>query len=261
VNLIGMFLGAAVLLVFGSLVILFTALAVRRREADRQPAFRPIGAYARLADTVGHAVETGRRLHLSLGTGTLGTPDTTITAAGATLFDQVAPGAAMSDRPPIVTAADGATMLLGRDVLRGVYARHQALERFPPDAAQVVGLSPLSFGAALATLPKDEAVAGTVLMGSVGLEAVLLAEANARAGSPTLAATDNLAAQAMLLPTTTDPVLGEDVYAAGAYVFGAPAHIGSLHAQDVMRLLVAGAILAGVLYRTVSSLAAFAGGG
>ena len=243
------FLPLAVVVLFAGLIAVFTLLA--RRARGRPPSLRPIDAYNSLPQTVGTAVETGKRLHISLGTGSVGQPDTAATLAGITILDQISAYAAVSDRPPVVTTSDGAAALLAQDALRGVYARQNALARYDPNSAQVAGLSRASFGAAQTTLQSDEAVAGTVLIGSIGAEAVLLAEAASRAGITTLAGSDNLSGQAMLYAAADHPVVGEDLYAAGAYAGRAPQHVGSLHAQDVVRLLLAAAIVLGVLGRTL----------
>ena len=155
---------------------------------------------------------------------------------------------------PLVTSADGATMLLAQDTLRNVYARQNALSRYDPYSSQTPGLTPISFGAAQTTLQKDEAVAGTLLIGSVGTEAVLLTEAGQRLGITTLAGSDNPTGQAVLFATADHPLIGEDLFAGGAYVGGAPAHVGSLQAQDILRLLIGGAIVLGVVLRTLSDL-------
>ena len=249
------YLGLAVVVVFAGLLVFFTVRAARRRA--NPPVLRRIEAFHGLPHTVGQAVETGRRLHVSLGTGQLGNTSTAATLAGVALLDQISAAAAVSDKPPIVTTADGGTMLLAQDSLRHVYARQNALARYDPDSSQVAGLTPLSFGAAQTTLQKDAAVAGTVLIGAVGAEAVLLAEAAHREGATTLAGADSPTTQAMLFATADHPLIGEDLFAGGAYVGGAPAHVGSLQAQDVLRLLIGGAIVAGVIVRTVIALPGF----
>jgi hypothetical protein len=256
-------LGLGFVALFAVLIGLFTIQAARRPDAHRP--LRRIPAFDALPQTVGQAVETGRRLHLSVGTGSLGDADTAATLAGLTMVDQLAGAAAISDRPPVVTGADGAAVLLAQDTLRGVYARQNALARYDPESAQVAGLTPLSFGAATTTLQRDEAVAGTVLIGAVGSEAVLLAESAARVGATTLAGATTPAAQAMLFATADQPLIGEDVFAAGAYLGAsgggtAPAaHRASLQAQDWVRLLIAGAILAGTLLSTAADLGRLVG--
>ncbi|MEP7359014.1 MAG: DUF6754 domain-containing protein, partial [Anaerolineales bacterium] len=234
------------------------AFANLARARGAQPrVLRRIDAFQSLPTTVGQAVETGKRLHISLGTGSLGTADTVATVAGLTMLDQISAAAAVSDRPPVVTTSDGAAMLLAQDTLRSVYARQNALSRYDPGSAQVVGLTPISFGAAQTTLPANEAVAGAVLIGSTGSEAVLLAEGGRRSGVTTLAGSDDVATQAMLFATADHPLIGEDLFAGGAYISRQPEFVASLTAQDVMRGLIAAGILVGVLVATMHSLGLF----
>ncbi len=63
-----------------------------------------------------------------------------------------------------------------------------------------------------------------------------------------LGGSDDLAAQAILYASAREPLVGEELYAGGAYLDAGPAHTASLRAQDFIRLgivvvIVAGAIL------------------
>jgi hypothetical protein len=241
--------------VLGLLILALTVFA--RRASARPRVLRPIDGYQNLPATVGQAVETGQRLHISLGSGAVGTADTAITVAGLTVLDQISAAAAVSDRPPVVTTANGPAALMAQDVLQSVYARQNALARYDPESAQVSGLTPISFGAAQTSLPRDEAAAGAVLIGTVGPEAMLLAEAGQRANVTTLAGTDNLTTQAMLFAATDHPLLGEDVFAGAAYIGGRPQHMASLTAQDVARLVISLLVLAGVAVWSLHGLGLF----
>jgi hypothetical protein len=241
--------------VFALLIASLTLLA--SRGSARPRVMRRIDAFQSLPTTVGQAVETGQRLHISLGTGSVGTADTAATVAGLTVLDQISAAAAVSDRPPVVTTSDGAAMLLAQDTLRSVYARQNALARYDPESAQVVGLTPITYGAAQTTLPSDEAVAGAVLIGTVGQEAVLLAEGGQRVGVTTLAGADSASTQAMLFVTADHPLVGEDVFAGAAYIGGQARHVASLTAQDLARIAIAGLIVLGVIIQTVRSLGLF----
>jgi hypothetical protein len=209
-------IGLATVLFFGGMIGIFAMLA--RRKGAKPRGIRTIDAYESLPAAVGAAVETGRRIHISLGSGLIGEVNTAATISGLGVLDQVASVTAISDKPPIVTTADGAAMLLAQDTLRGVYKRQNASEQYDPLSAQVAGLTPLGFGAALPGLMSDEKVAGTLLIGSVGQEAVLLAEAGRRAGVSTVAGSDLPAAQAVLFATADQPLVGEDLFAGNAYI-------------------------------------------
>lgn len=244
-------LGLAFLFLFSLLIGVFLLLG--RRKTARTPAVRAIPALDRLPDMIGEAVESGRRLHLALGHGVLGQADTATTLAGLTAAGQIAPQAVVSDKPPVITSSDGSAMLLAQDVLKAVYREQNALERFDAGAAQVPGLSPVTYSAAAAALVKDQAVAGSVLIGPVGPETALLAEASQRAGAALLAGTDNLAGQAALF-AAADALVGEEVYAVGAYLGHNRAHLASLRAQDVLRVILILAILGGVTAKTLGLL-------
>ncbi len=245
-------IGAAFVFIFGVLIFVFAVLA--RRKGAKPRGIRSIEAYESLPATVGAAVETGRRIHISLGSGVIGDATTAATISGLSALDQVASVAAISDKPPIVTTADGTAMFLAQDTLRGVYNRQNASEQYDPLSAQVAGITPLGFGTALTGLLKDEAVAGTVLIGSVGQEAVLLAEAGQRAKVTTVAGSDLPAAQAMLYATADQPLLGEDLFAGNAYINRRPGHLASLRAQDWMRVGICIVIIIGALLKTLGLL-------
>jgi hypothetical protein len=243
-------LGLGFVLLFAALLAGFTFVARRNRARPR--VLRDIEAFRTLPTTVGQAVETGRRLHISLGTSAIGERDTATALAGLTVLDLVSAEAAMSDKPPVITTADGAAMLLAQDALHRVYERQNALRRYDPTSARVAGLSAISFGAALTAMVKDESVAGTILIGSAGAaEAVLMTEAGQRSHVATLAGADDPSTQALLFAAADQPLVGEDVYAGGAYIGRLAHHLGSLQAQDVLRIIIGLAIVAGVVFKTL----------
>ncbi|MDW8325869.1 MAG: hypothetical protein RMK99_04820 [Anaerolineales bacterium] len=241
-----------VLLIFISLLGFFFLLT--RRQGVRHIGLREVETWKQLPNLIGAAVESGRRLHLSLGHGVLGQPDTATLLAGLNAVGQIATVTVVSDKPPVITTTDGATALLAQDLVRQAYRQQNAAEQYRDDVARVAGLSPLSFNGALTAVVRDEAVAGSIFIGSAGPEVVLLTEAGRQAGAPTFAGSDNIAGQAVLFAAADQTLLGEDVYSAGAYLGRMPAHIASLHTQDVMRWLIVGAMLVGILWTTVQAL-------
>ena len=63
-----------------------------------------------------------------------------------------------------------------------------------------------------------------------------------------MAGTDSIPAQAVLYATADEPLLGEELYAAGVYLGAGPAHLASLRMQDVLRwVLVAAMVIGAVL--------------
>lgn len=226
--------------------ILMASLAFLRRKST--PVFREIPAFARLRKAIGLAVEEGSRLHISLGRGGLTTPQSAAELAGLEMLRRVAELTSASDRPPVATSGDGAVAILSQDALQ---ASDQAVLSSGHDvtAARLAGLTPFSYAAGTLLVMRDEEVSANILIGNFGIEVALLTDAAERENSSSLAASDNLPAQAILYASAQDALIGEELFAAGAYVKARPFHNASLIVQDSLRWLVVIAILVGAILK------------
>jgi hypothetical protein len=108
-------------------------------------------------------------------------------------------------------------------------------------------LTPFSYTAGVIPAIRDEKVSANVLMGNFGAEVGLLTDAVERENSFVLAGSDNLTAQAIIYASAQEPLIGEEIFAAGAYVESGSLHSASLTVQDVLRWSVVVAILIGSL--------------
>jgi hypothetical protein len=231
--------------------ILMAGLAFLRRKST--PVFREIPAFARLRKAIGLAVEEGSRLHISLGRGGLTTPQSAAELAGLEMLRRVAELTSASDRPPVATSGDGAIAILSQDALR---ASGQAVLSTGHDAtaARLTGLTPFSYAAGVLPVMRDENVSANVLMGNFGIEVALLTDAAERGNTSSVAGSDNLPAQAVLYASAQDPLIGEELYAAGAYIKARPFHTASLIVQDILRWLVVIVILVGAILKLAGVL-------
>jgi Domain of unknown function (DUF6754) len=231
--------------------VLMWGLAVLRRKSS--PAFREIHAFTRLRHAIGRVVEDGTRLHVSLGRDVLTTPQSAAALAGLTLLRRLAELTSSGDKPPIATSGDAALAILSQDTLQtGSLASAQGA--YDPTAGRLTGLTPFSYAAGAIPVIHDENISTNVLIGNFGIEAALLADAAERSNSFTLAASDNLTAQAVLYASAQEPLIGEELYAAGAYMDAGPLHKASLTVQDILRWLIILAILIGAFLRLAGIL-------
>ena len=205
---------------------------------DPRRAFRTIPAFQRLQRSIELSVEDGSRLQIGLGRGGLLGPQSAAAFAGLTLLRQVAEIAADSDQPPLATTGDGSLMVLAQDVLRLTYRRLSIRDQYHHRLAQTTGITPFSYAAGTLPLLLDRSISASALVGSFGNEAALITTGAQRSRGFTLAGSDNLAAQAALFVTAEEPLIGEELYAGGAYTNAGNAHQASLRAQDVLRWLL-----------------------
>lgn len=224
--------------------IMMLVLAFLRRKSH--PVFRDIPAFTRLRQAVGLVVEDGSRLHVSLGRGTLTTPQSASALAGLALLRRLADLTSAGDQPPIATSGDATLAILSQDTLQAA-AKFSERSAFDPTAGRLTGLTPFSYAAGVIPTIRDENVSANVLMGNFGVEVALLTDAVERENTFVLAGSDNLSAQAVIYASAQEPLIGEEIYAAGAYVESSPLHTASLTVQDVLRWLIIAAILVGAL--------------
>ena len=234
-----------VILVFAAILLILLTLWRRRSPAT----LRSIHAFDRLNREVGLAVENGTRLHISLGRGNLFTSRGGSALAGLAMLRRITERTSVSDRPPIVTSGDAALTLLSQDTSQAGYRAAGAEEQVRVTAGRMTGLSPFSYAAGTIPIARDENVSANVLIGDLGAEAGIVAEASDRQDSSLIAASDNLSAQSIFYASAQDPLIGEELFASGAYVGAGASHEASLQVQDVLRWLLILAMLGGAALR------------
>jgi len=243
-------LALGVVVLFAGLIVVFWLLA--RRNGDAK--LRRLAAYEVLERAISYAVEDGTRVHVSLGRGEVTGPNSAAALVGLSVLRRVGEIAGDSDEPPVATAGEGALGLLSQDALRGAYRSLGHPYSYDPTLGRVSGLTPFSYAAGAMPVMADEKVSATALIGSTGVETALIASAGNRSRSLVVAGSDSLPAQAILYAAASQPLIGEELYAGGAYLGAGSAHLASLHAQDVVRWLLILVIVGGALGKLLGVL-------
>lgn len=235
------------LIIFLVAALLLLAFTFMRR---RSPAvFRKIEAYERLNRAIGLTVEGGTRLHVSIGRGNLFTARGGSALAGLAMLRRLSEQTSLSDHPPIVTTGDASLAILSQDTLQSGYRAAGAEDLYRFTTGRLTGLTPFAFAAGTIPVIRDENVSANVVIGDLGPEAALLADAADSKDTDLIAASDNLSAQSVLYASSQEPLIGEELFAAGAYLGAGASHEASLQAQDVLRWLVILAILGGAVLK------------
>jgi hypothetical protein len=235
-------------LLLAGLILFFTFL-----RRGQWPTLRRLSALDALSADLGRSVESGTRLHLSLGDGTLYGPEASATLVGLATLSQIAKAGSVSDKPPLATSADGAVALLSQDVYRVAFRHQRAEDRYDPLLGRIAGLGPFGYAAGTMHTAPDEDVTATLVIGPQGREAALVAEAGSRRGH-VVGGTLDPVAQALLYVSADNPLIGEELFATGAYLKVNRAHAASVQAQDIVRWVVIAAAIALAALGTVGIL-------
>lgn len=237
-------------MVFLAAVLMVVFAILRGRNAALR---REIPAIDRTKQAVGRLVEDGSRLHISLGRGGLIAPQGASALAGLSVLNAVSRLTSTSDKPPIATSGEASLAFLSQDILQRAAGNMGPAGRDIP-AGRLSGLTPFSYAAGVIPAIHDEKVSATIMVGNFGMEAGLMAEAAERANTFSLGGSDNLAAQAVVFATAKETLVGEELFAAAAYIDPTPVHNASLAVQDILRWLTILAILGWSLLKVTGIL-------
>jgi len=227
------FIALGLIIFAGVLILVFTAI---QRKAT--PVFREIKAFTNLKRAIGLSVEDGARIHVSLGRGGLQTAQSASGLSGLSMLRHLAELTSVSDKPPLVTSGDGALSILSGDTLKSGYKAAGSEELYDPSTSRLTGLSPFSYAAGAIPSIRDENISLNVLIGHYGPEVALLSDSAERSNSILVAAADEPTAQAILFASVKEPLVGEELFAAGAYTNAGATHRASLRTQDFLRWLI-----------------------
>lgn len=249
-DLFGSGLGAPILLALSALVL--AALLILRGRKGPRPKVRPLPAFRGLRDEVERAAESGKPLHIALGSGGLSGEDAVTSLAGLQMVEALADAAISYDVPPIITVGHPTLLPLAQDALRRAYDRQELTELYNPAQVRFVAPSPVAYAAGAAHIVAAEGVTANVTVGDFGSEVALITDAGARRDLLQFAAAAAPQALGALYPATDRLAVGEELFAIGALLTGKRRYLASLVAQDILRVIL-------VLIIVVMAVLAFLG--
>lgn len=220
-------------------------------ERGRQILLRPLRSLNRVRDMSEQAAETGTTLHFSPGVGGLnGQPGTAEALNGLTTLTAVSRMSARTRGNLVTTTNDSLTYVAAEDVERHEYIRAGRDTDFTPEKAQfITQQDPIAYMAGTNYVVSNKDVSGSVMLGRFGAEYLLAGDTLARRNLPQVAGSSQVEALPLMLGTAgmDNVLLGEEIYAAPAYLDREPARLASLQAQDRLRLIIIVLIIAGVI--------------
>ena len=233
-----------------TLALWFFSVQVRRGHV---PSLRPIPGYDRIVRMMREARESGQPIHLSMGLSGLGGKLTPEALVGLTVLDHLSREMAISGNSPLVSLADPTLLPLANDMTRESATQYIPSGEGRLNKVRYIAPQAIAYAAGVMGLLERERLAGNVLVGSFGDEYLLMGEVGAEKGIQQVGGTSNLQTLPFVYTSADDILVGEEIFAAGAYLSAIGSHIASLMAQDLGRVCLALAIIAGVILKTMGS--------
>ncbi len=145
-------------------------------------------------------------------------------------------------------------MAVSEETVRDAYRDEGKSSFF--DSRDTVFLSDeqFAFAAGYAGLIQREKVGGAFLFGTYAAESLVLAEAGQQAGAMQVAATTSPEQVAFFITACDYTLIGEELFAASAYLTREPVQLGSLCGQDIAKLFFFVLMIVGVLCATINAV-------
>lgn len=238
-----------VLLLVGFFWLVLWSIARAKRQAGSIYVRRIPGVDA-IDQAVGRAVEQGRPLSFSTG----------LTVVGPVLYAilgilyHVAKRAATYRAKLLLPMNDPQVMVIAEDTTREGYRAVGRVNEFDPNNIRFLSEEQFAFASGYMGMVHRENVGTALLFGAFAGESLILAEAGQQVGAMQVAGSVSPEQVPFFITACDYTLIGEELFAASAYLTREPVQLGSLYAQDRAKIVVIGIILLGISFATARSL-------
>lgn len=232
-----------VIMIMLSAIILYFIVHARRNP---NMFLRKIGGLDAVDDALGRATEMGKPVLFVHGLTSMGSIST---IAAISILGRIARKIADYDANLKVVNNDPIVMSVSQEVVKESYLEAGRPDAYNPDNVFLVASEQFPYVAAVGGIMTRERPAANFFVGYFYAEALILAETGASTGAIQIAGTDAYTQLPFFITTCDYTLIGEELYAASAYLSREPMLMGTLRAQDAGKglliiILILGTILA-----------------
>lgn len=235
------------------LMVLFIApvlMYIRKARRGRELYVRRISGVDAIDEALGRSAELGRPISFTTG----------LTAVSPLLYAclgvlyHVGRRAARYKAKLLVPQTASDVMAIVEDVVRDAYRDEGRPGLFDPGNILFLSQEQLAFAAGYSGLMQREGVAAAFLFGEFAAESLILAEAGQQVGAMQVGASVSPEQVPFFICTCDYTLIGEELYAASAYLTREPVQLGSLLGQDRAKAVFFLLILIGVCIATFNAV-------
>jgi hypothetical protein len=222
----------AMALIVVVVLVLWGILHARRGGQIR---VRKIAGLAAIDEAVGRATEMGRPILYVPGIQDM---DSIQTVAGVTILGRVAKTAAEYDASLVVPTTRSLVMTAAREAVQSAYLAAGRSDSFNPDSIFYVTDEQFGFVAYVSGYMVRERPAACFYFGQFFAESLILAENGNAVGAIQIAGTAETAQLPFFVAACDYTLIGEEFFAASAYLSGEPDQMGTVLGQDAVKAVV-----------------------
>ena len=236
------------LLVFSGLVFWFIRRA--RRKPDMY--IRPLAGITAIEEAVGRATEMGRPVLYVSG---IDDASNIQTIYSMVILEHVSTMVARYGTPLIVPVCKAFVVPMAEETVKQGYLNAGVPDAYSANTVRYMGDEQFAFTAATNGIILRERPAANIFLGSFFAESLLLAETGFMAGSIQVAGTANIHQLPFFVVACDYALIGEEFYAATAYLSKEPNLLGTIKAQDYFKAGIIACLLVGFVLETFGARA------
>ncbi len=199
-------------------------------------------------NAVGRATEMGKPILYISG---LSTVSDVATIAAINILGEVAKKTAEYNTRLIVPCADPIVMAVEQEVVKEAYAKVGRPDSYNEDDVFYLTRSQFAYVAGVNGIMVRQRPATILYMGMFFAESLVLAETGASVGAIQIAGTDAVTQLPFFITACDYTLIGEELYAASAYLSREPVLLGGLKGQDTLKMVIAITIILTTIVATL----------
>lgn len=228
------------------LLLFFIAVLVLIRLASkgRRLFVRRISGLSAIEEAIGRATEMGKPILFVPGIDDLNNIQT---IASMVILNDVARLAATYETPVIVPVCKPFVVPVAEEAVRQGFLNAGRPELYNPDNIRYLSDEQFAFTAGVNGIMLRERTAANIYMGSFFAESLILAETGFSTGAIQVAGTANIHQLPFFVAACDYTLIGEELFAASAYLSREPKLLGTLKASDLAKAAIVAIVLIGVI--------------
>ena len=232
---------------FGGALIYFT----RKAERGEDIFLRTIPGLKAVEEAVGRSTEMGKPVLFVPGIQDM---DQVETVAGVIVLGHVSKMTARYETPLNVPVSRAIVMKAAQEACKESYLIEGRPDMFNEDMVHYVTDEQFAYAAGVNGIMVREKPAACIYMGKFYAESLILAETGNSIGAIQIAGTASQAQIPFFVTACDYTLIGEEFFAASAYLSEKPELVGGVKGQDMIKLFIIVLILAGILARLTFDL-------
>jgi hypothetical protein len=236
-----------------TLLPLFSAIIVTMiLTARRRPLFiRRIQGLSAVEEAVGRATEMGRPMVCTTGLGINGGIEI-VTLQALAIVSHVVRLAARYTTQAINPVYDPQMLPIVEEAVREAYVAEGRPDRFNADDVRFLSNRQFAFAASTAGIIFRERAAACFFFGYYYAESLIFAEASQQVGAISIAGTTSTLQIPFFIAACDYVIIGDEFYAASAYLTREPTSLGSIVGQDYVKMFLLLLVLTGSIVVSIS---------